>query len=294
MMDQRDIEFIDALPDPRDNWDALDQTAKNDCFDVNKAVPKSEAFNVDRFRASEDFRSGAQALLDLSYSPEFDDSAVDIYPADDPYAPCLVFFHGGWWQRNSKNDFAIYASGPLAMGWSVAVVGYPLAPKATLTEIQRQAEMSIDWLATHGARYGVDGPLVVGGWSAGAMLAHSVLAKPEVIAGMVMAGLYQFESFRDTMFNNAVQITEEECQTLAALNLPPVEKPLLIAIGTNDVEILCHESFSLARKRAANGTDSKLLLLDGADHFTILNELRDANSQTLTALAELIGTKELS
>ena len=31
---------------------------------------------------------------------------MGLFPATDPKAPCLVFIHGGYWQRNSKEQFA--------------------------------------------------------------------------------------------------------------------------------------------------------------------------------------------
>ena len=52
----------------------------------------------------------------------------DLYPANDPKAPCFVHIHGGYWQRNSKEVFAFLAEGPLARGWSAALPGYTLAP----------------------------------------------------------------------------------------------------------------------------------------------------------------------
>jgi acetyl esterase/lipase len=35
----------------------------------------------------------------------------DLYPALDKAAPCLIFIHGGYWQRNSRNLFAMMVEG---------------------------------------------------------------------------------------------------------------------------------------------------------------------------------------
>jgi len=57
-------------------------------------------------------------------------------PASDPGAPCLVFVHGGYWQRNRREDFCCFVQGALETGWSAALPGYTLGPEATLTEYQ--------------------------------------------------------------------------------------------------------------------------------------------------------------
>ncbi len=78
----------------------------------------------------------------------------------------MVFIHGGWWQRNSRQVFSCMAEGPLACGIDVALVGYTLAPEASLTEIGAEIAAALDWLA---AREPV-GSCVLSGWSAGGHL----------------------------------------------------------------------------------------------------------------------------
>ncbi|MBU3537228.1 alpha/beta hydrolase fold domain-containing protein, partial [Alkalihalobacillus clausii] len=77
-------------------------------------------------------------------------NAIDLYPARDVAAPCLVFLHGGYWQRGARELFACFAEGPNAAGWSVAMVGYTLAPEASLTRIAAEITAALDWLAAQG------------------------------------------------------------------------------------------------------------------------------------------------
>ncbi len=72
--------------------------------------------------------------LDLRYGPT-ERNTWDLFPQSDPDAPCIVFIHGGYWQRNSKDQFANLIAGPHARGWAAALPGYTLAPDASLTEI---------------------------------------------------------------------------------------------------------------------------------------------------------------
>src|SRR5439155_1054324 len=84
----------------------------------------------------------------------------DLYPAADKSAPCLVFLHGGYWQRNSREVFAMLVEGVAAHGWSVAIPGYSLAPDASLTEIVAEISAALDWLAGNGEAYGIGGPTI--------------------------------------------------------------------------------------------------------------------------------------
>jgi hypothetical protein len=44
------------------------------------------------------------------------EETFDIFPAQDPDAPILVFIHGGYWRANSSKEFSWVARGPVALG----------------------------------------------------------------------------------------------------------------------------------------------------------------------------------
>ena len=75
-----------------------------------------------------------------------------FFPANRTGAATLLFFHGGYWQRNNKEGFSFVAEGPLAHGFHVAVAGYTLAPEATVDQIVREARTALRWLHQHLAR----------------------------------------------------------------------------------------------------------------------------------------------
>jgi acetyl esterase/lipase len=50
------------------------------------------------------------AELDLTYGAG-ERNRIDLFHCGLPNAPLLVFFHGGWWQRNSKEVFSCLAEG---------------------------------------------------------------------------------------------------------------------------------------------------------------------------------------
>jgi hypothetical protein len=122
--------MTDSEPkDPRQDWSALSQAERDAAYDNNKAVADSPALVAARNAASAKVQALHPRTLDVPYGPG-ERTKFDLYPAQDRSAPCLVFLHGGYWQRNSREDFAMMIEGLAAHGWSVAIPGYSLAPQA--------------------------------------------------------------------------------------------------------------------------------------------------------------------
>jgi len=69
---------------------------------------------------------------------------IDFLKAADT-APTLLFIHGGYWQARAKEVFTVVAEGPMAHGINVALIGYTLAPDATLDEIVTEIHAGIDF-----------------------------------------------------------------------------------------------------------------------------------------------------
>ena len=101
------------------------------------------------------------------------------FPAGTMLPALFLFIHGGYWQRNEKEMFAFIAEGPLRHGIDVAVVGYTLAPDASLTEIVGEIHQALDYLCARADDLGFDcDRLFVGGWSAGGHLTAAAAAHP--------------------------------------------------------------------------------------------------------------------
>lgn len=272
--------------DPRLRWAELDQAARDAAYDNNGAVPEAATWIADRNRRSAEMRASRVSALDIPYG-ERERTRIDLYPADDKAAPCLIFLHGGYWQRNSRELFAMLVEGVAARGWSVAIPGYSLAPEATLTQISEEIWASLDWFADNAPSYGIAGPAILSGWSAGAHLTALALSHPRVTAGLAISGVYDLLPIRDTGLNTALSITDDEIDALSPLRLPVVPKPLCIAYGTREVPALVWDSRRLHRLRAAAHAPGALLPIAGADHFSILEELRREDGLLVQAARNL-------
>lgn len=274
-------------PDPRHDWSCLDRAARDAAYDNNAAVPDAAAQAAARNAASAAYRAAHPGALDIPYASA-PRTALDLYPAANPAAPCLVFIHGGYWQRNSRDLFACFAEGPAAAGWSVAMPGHTLAPEASLTQIVEEIGLALDWLAEHGPAHGLSGPLVLAGWSAGAHLAAMQLHHPAVVAGLAISGVYELGPIRDTGLNQALSLTDAEVAALSPLRLPVVGKPLAIAYGTAERPALVHDARDFHALRSAHHAPGPLLPVAGAEHFSILSELRRPGGVLMRAAIDLI------
>lgn len=273
--------------DPRGKWSELSQAERNAAYDNNAAVKNSAALIAERNDASSRLRGTLKSHLDLPYG-ERPNNKIDLYPAAKPDAPCLVFLHGGYWQRNSRELCAMLVEGVAAHGWSVAVPGYSLAPEVSLTDIVGEIPRALDWLAAHGATHGVAGPVVLSGWSAGAHLVAMALDHPRVHAGLAISGVYDLAPIRDTGLNNALKLTDEEIATLSPLRLPVTQKRLDIAYGSSELPALVNDSIDFHEKRTAAQAPGKLISVEGADHFTILEALRRPDGMLVDAARRLL------
>jgi acetyl esterase/lipase len=133
--------------------------------------------------------------IDLRYGPR-ERNRLDFFKAGEK-APTALFIHGGYWQTRAKEVFSIFAEGPMAHGINVALIGYTLAPDATLDQIVAEIHAGIDFLGAELPALGGDGKnIVVSGWSAGGHLTSMALSHPKVRAGMAISGIYDLEPIR--------------------------------------------------------------------------------------------------
>jgi arylformamidase len=281
----------DALPpDPRERWASLDAAARNAAYNNNAAVADSARWIEKRNRDSAAYRAAHSGSLDVPYAGA-ERTAFDLYPASDPTMPCLVFLHGGYWQRNSRELFACCAEGLAAAGWSVAIPGYTLAPQTNLRGIVTEIGQALDWLSDHGPRHRIAGPLVIAGWSAGAQLAALHLDHPRVAAGLAISGIYDLAPLRDTNLNQALNLSDEEIAVFSPLRRPAIQKPLVISFGSAELPTLVHDAWRFHRMRIGAGAPGKILPIAGADHFSILRELQETGGALVHAASELIGDR---
>jgi arylformamidase len=254
---------------------------------VGAAVSDSAQIAERWVAASTTFRAQRPQPIDLAYGPG-ERNKWDLFPGNDPKAPCLVWIHGGYWQLRNRESFSCFAEGVLARGWSAALPGYTLAPGATLTQIVQEMRNALDWLATQGSTHGIAGPIILSGWSAGGHLTAMVLDHPSVRAGLAIAGIFELGPIRDTYLNERLKLTDQEISALSPLRLSSVGKSLAITYGTAEVPALVRDSREYHAHRARSHLPGPLIPVPNANHYTIMEELRSPKGVLTRTVMRLV------
>lgn len=220
-------------------------------------------------------RPGAQ--LDLPYGP-LERQEFDFFP-NQAGADTVLFIHGGYWQMRHKNGFRFVAQGALAQGLNAALIGYTLAPAASLQDIVAQVQAGISAVSTHAKQHGHSGRIHLCGWSAGGHLTAMAMGHPAVVTGLGISGIYDLEPIRHTYLNTALQLHEANAHALSPLHLPvQPDKRFVTAYGTAELAALQSQSHHFAAYAAG-----PLVPVEGADHFSILNALAAPDGALLHA-----------
>jgi arylformamidase len=266
-------------------WRGMTRDELDVAYNNGAAVKNSAAKLEEWTQRSIRLREQHQHTLDLAYGSR-PRNRIDLFRCGKPQSPLLVFFHGGYWQRNAKEMFACVAEGPLARGFDVALPGYTLAPEATLPEIVAESHAAIRWLRREGARSGIGRTkLIVSGWSAGGHLAAMAMGLAEVDAGLAISGVFDVEPCRLNYLNAALNLTASDAAAMSPQrHLPERSGPLVIAYGTGELPELQRQSRDYWSALSADGHKAQLLPLAGCDHFSALEELARPGGQLVDAL----------
>jgi len=267
-------------------WRGFTREALDVAYNNSAAVKNSAEKLAEWQERSKRVRQARRELLDLEYGlrPR---NKIDIFRCGKANAPLFAYIHGGYWQRNAKEFYACLAEGLLARGLDVAMLGYTLAPEATLTEIVDEVRAALRWLRAQAPRYGVGtGKLVVAGWSAGGHL--TAMALGEADAGLAISGIFDVEPCRLNYLNEKLKLTEPEAAAMSPIRqLPARSPPLTIAYGTAELPELQRQSRDYHAARLKAKLPSELMPLEGHDHFSILEELATPQGRLAEAVVKL-------
>jgi len=269
------------------DWRSMSQRDRDLGLNNGEAVAGSADLVAGWERHSAGMRARYPDHLDLRYGPR-ERNRIDFLKARDK-APTLLFIHGGYWQNRAKEVFTQFAEGPMAHGINVALIGYTLAPDATLEEIVAEIHAGIDFLSRELPALGGDASgLVVSGWSAGGHLTAMALSNPNVRAGMAISGIYDLEPIRHSYLNEKLALDE----AMSRRNSPVMqaggpEKPLSLVVGDAELLLLRKQTADFAGHRARYGLPVTYEEIPGADHFSIMNELLSPSGRITTLIRQL-------
>ena len=253
-------------------------------------VPENPALIAGWARDAASYRA-RHAPRAMPYGPGARNT-IDFFPGDRD-GPIVVFIHGGYWQALDGSFFSHLASGLNAHGIGVAIPSYDLCPDVTVDRIILQMRMASRELARLGR------PLVISGHSAGGHLAACMLATDWlafdaslpadlVTAAYAISGLFDLGPLVETSINKALGLNQAAARAASPLfwNVP-VRGSLDAVVGGNESAEYFRQSRSIVERWGAAGIATRFGTVAGANHFTAIAPLVDADAPMVLRLKEL-------
>ena len=272
-------------------WELLSGEEHEFHFNPQNAFPNFKDYQALRAPANAAARAELKSHVDIAYG-DHPLRKIDIYPAKGGghgVRPVHIFFHGGYWRAQDKENFAFLAEPLVARGVTTVIANYELCPGSTLDGVVDSAVSAIEWVHRHIADYGGDPMKIsISGHSAGAHLCAEALAvdwrerniDPAFISGAVMiSGIYDPNPAIRTTVNAELNLTPEiaDRHNVEARS-PLVNCPTWIIVGGLEPWRWIDQSFRYSHHLRRHGHDPEVHVLSGYNHFDIIQQFLDVES----------------
>ena len=236
--------------------------------------------------ASDELRRRALAELDIAYGPDAR-HRYDLFCPDgtDATTPIAVFIHGGYWQWRDRKDFSFTAAGCLVHGVAWAMPSYRLCPVVRIADIVEDMRMFLVALWRNTGRRAVVTGHSAGGHLAAAMLATDWSRYADVPADLVrmgyaLSGVFEVAPLVGTTIGVGLGETAASAMAVSPRfgSIPPKERWLTAAVGGDESVEFIRQSVEIAGAWSAQGVKAEAVIVPAANHFTILDDLANAES----------------
>ena len=282
----------------------LDPQWLDEQYNNRARVPGHASVMANWADASVAARAGApRAVLDVPYGPDAG-QRLDLFPADAPKAPVLIFIHGGYWRALDKADHSFVAPSFNADGAMVVVPNYGLCPAVSIEQIALQLVQAVAWVHRHAAEHGGDpSRIALAGHSAGGHLVAMLLscrwkevaddlpAQP-LAGGLAISGLYDLEPLRHTPFLQAdLGLSPASVARLSPAFFPrPKGAKLYAAVGLDESDEFLRQN-RLIRDVWGPTAVPVCETVPGANHFTVLAGIADPKARLHDLALRLLGLR---
>jgi arylformamidase len=232
------------------------------------------------------YRLAGETELDQPYGPK-ERHRYDLFHAGED-APLAVYIHGGYWQRGDRKDYSFVARELNAAGITVAIPSYPLCPAASVMEIADDLQRCIAVLWKRTKKH----PTVIGHSAGGHLTAEMVAADWSrqsgvpgdlVRAGYAISGVFDLAPLIGTSINEALSLKPGTARAASPLFRPPPPKgrKLIAAVGGAESAEFLRQAREIADKWGSAGLDARAEVIEGTNHFTVVDELGKPGSRML-------------
>ena len=258
----------------------------DDAYENSAYIPGAASWLQGLPDRAASFRAGQpDAMLNQPYG-KGERQRYDLFTPEgglDAAKGLLAIVHGGYWMALSKDDFSYLATGPLARGWAVAMIGYTLAPQARIAEITTEIAAATNAVAKLG-----NGPLRLVGHSAGGHLVARMMCRDVALSDQAaqrldrvisVSGLHDLRPLRRLAKNETWQLDDAEAATESPVMQIPREGIELACIaGADERPEFIRQNALLPIAWQGLGTPAYSRLLAGDHHFSVIDHLANMDS----------------
>lgn len=264
------------------DWD--DAYTNGAYIEGGDAYPQRWAETARAFRAKLDAEN--RMRFDLPYGPHPRNRFDLFLPMGSPIG-LVIFVHGGYWLRFDKSSWSHLATGPLSLGYAVAMPSYVLCPQARIADITGQVGAAITVAASE-----VPGPLHLAGHSAGGHLVSRMASSTTPLGSdalrrirrtVSISGLHDLRPLMHTGMNQTLRIDEAEAQSESPALLGKREgADVVFWVGADE-----RPEFLRQTRLAGEAWGSQTYVEEGRHHFDVIDGLIDAGHPLVRTLLAL-------
>ena len=269
-------------------------------------------------KATQSARTMIPCLLNwtVDLTSSLSDHSIDIYfPLNireelllniDSIKPkaIFVYIHGGYWQFFSRNESAFMARTMSEAQILTAIVGYPIAPLATMEQIVASIEQALVKILKLAMK--LTTKVFICGHSAGAHLASTLLLinwknkyniDCQVFGGFILvSGIFDLIPLVSTYINEPLRMTVTNAKNLSPLYRDGndywsalKQTPILCVHAEYDPPNFHHQNRQYGSYLETIGFNHvKIVQFDNFDHFDIIEQLENRDQPLTTMILTII------
>ena len=227
-----------------------------------------------------------------------EDETLDIFPAKPKVGsestfdvPIHVHIHGGRWTLFTKDEESFIAPVFVGAGAAFVVIDFSNIPKVRIPEMVSQVKRAVAWIHANAASFGGDPDRIhLSGHSSGSHLAGVALLTdwPKefglpadvVKSALLISGMYDMRPVILSARSSYVKLSGAEILELSAILQPEkLNAPVTLVYGEKETPEFRRQSKAFAEVLAAAGKPVRLVEIPGVNHFEVLRQLGEPESE---------------
>jgi len=248
----------------------MTRTELDQAYNNSLAVANSRIIVDAWVKESAELRNSLTGELDIPYGTD-DFQSFDFFPCEEK-SPVIIFVHGGFWQMRAKSDFTFIVPYLLKNGFSVAMLGYTLAPHGKIGDIVADVKNGVSVIDRKVNTSNKNVPLWLIGWSAGAHLISMVLNESPAMGGTAISGIYDLEPMRHCYINDKLQLDEQSVLLNSPINrVVSQAKTLDLIVGGDELPEMIAQTQDFNKYREKNHGVGEFNMISEKNHYTIFD-----------------------